>query len=275
MAETIPLPVKKEGEQSPPSSETPPTPETPVTPGQPIDTTGGVAGAGVPREEFEKLAQFLRDQQQVTQSLIQQNRELAARAARPAEPEVSEDQLNKQVWDKPYTMLQKMIREELSALGKPMNEILGDRRFEKVSKEYEDIWPLIEPTVRNFVDQAKAQGHEVNEQLISVAALSASGAYYRGRLPGVTPPPVRTETPAPVTPPGTPRAPVADPPFMRPSAPRTPNNGEPPKNKREYTEVERRLMRERRMTEEEWDFYISASPTDFLTKDKPKKEGAK
>jgi hypothetical protein len=91
----------------------------------------------------------------------------------------------------------------------------------------------------------------VNDQLLSVAALAATGAYHRGLLGPVLPSP--SPAPAPTPPPAAPaaRADMATPPHLRPSAPAVPGHERPTSPPlRDLTENEARLARERGMTKE-------------------------
>lgn len=263
-----------------PTPATPPTnqPPAPPTSGAEVVTTAPVTGEGVPKEEFEKLQKMIRDQGDLVRSLHLQNVELSRKMREPqapAAPQPTEAEANKAFWDNPTTSLRKMIADEMDRRVAPLNAALEetrvDKRFTNVAHEFADIWTDIEGEVRAAVAQAQAQGHQPDEQMIKVLALATSGAYYRGQLTN-KPKPAAPAAAAPAAPPA---PPAVDPAFLRPSAPAAPratNGGAAP---REFTEVERRLMRERGMSEAQWAALMDASPTDFLTIELPKKDGAK
>lgn len=240
-----------------------------------VDTTGGVSGVGVPKEELERFQMMMRDQTELAQSLMRQNAELTKRLNdRPSSTrEVSPEQDEKSFWDKPKSSLREMIVEELDARIKPLNDAFRmqerDKQLDKVKEKYADIWPAIERDVKASIETARSQGHDVNEQLLDFLALATSGAYYRGQL--ATKPNTTTTTRN-----GTPPVQTRPDPGFIPSAPPK-KIAEKEVVKREYTEVERRLMRERGLSEEAWDALQNASPTDFMTITIPgkKKEGVK
>lgn len=271
------------------SRQTPPTnpPAAPATnpPGGNVDTTRGAAGAGVPQEELERLRSLnaaqeaaLRDMHGQNTRLHQQMRDLDGRVKRVENPEPSVDDQNQEFWKNPVGVMNKLIQAELQKTVGPLNERLTrdssltayDRAKLNLKSQYSDIWDKIEPYVDQFVQQATTQGMEVNDQLMNVAALTASGAYYRNQIPGVTPgAPNPNPTPAPAVPPVAPPNPnpapptptsVFTPPHLRPSAPVIPGQEQQQVERRQLTENERRLARERKMTDEQYLDWLEVPP---------------
>lgn len=204
-------------------------------------------------------------------------RTLGQRVTKVENPEPSVDDQNQEFWKNPVGVMNKLIQAELQKTVGPLNERLTrdstltayDRAKLTLKTQYADIWGSIEPYVDQFVQQATSQGMEVNDQLMNVAALTASGAYYRGQIPGATPgAPNPNPTPAPVTPatppnpnpaPQTPAS-VFTPPHLRPSAPVIPGQEPQKVERRQLTENERRLARERKQTDEQYLDWLEVPP---------------
>lgn len=216
----------------------------------------------------------LRDQHRQLTELTQRQRSLDERVTRTEKgPEPTEADLNENFWKNPTGVLGGLIERELAKTVAPINERLNkisqsgqlteyDRAKLEIKKQYEDIWDQIEPHIDEWARGATAAGTEVNEQLLNLAALTASGAYYRGQLPGMTERP----TAAPAAPPAREPAPpgdrtVATPPHLRPSAPPVPGQDRPAaKEVRALTENEARLARERKQTPEEYLAWLEVPP---------------
>lgn len=238
-----------------------------------VDNPQPVPGSGVPAQEVERLRQLnaaqeqvLRDQNRKNAELTQRLRDMDARISKVETPAPSTDDMNAEFWKNPVGVMNQLIRDEMKKTVGPLNEQLSRQtqmsEYEKsklrLKAQYSDIWDKIETSVDNFITAASAQGVEVNDQLMDVAALTSSGLYYRGQLgekpvfPGSQPNDKRED---PVPP-----QPVFSPPHLRPSAPAIPG-AEPEKPQaRELTENERRLARERGWTPEQYLAWLDVPP---------------
>ncbi|HEX9430477.1 MAG TPA: hypothetical protein VF944_08880 [Candidatus Bathyarchaeia archaeon] len=261
-------PVKSAAELA--SQRTQPTSDPPAPPTEPT-----APGAGVPQEELDRAKQLIAAQDQVIRDMnaqiTQRMRGVDERVRKLEAPAPDADELNQEFWKNPIGAMQTLIQEELKRTVGPLNDFrvrtegasAYDRMKAGLKAQYGDIWPHIEGTIDSFVEQAVAAGNEVNNQLLGVAALAASGAYYRGQLPGVAAP---TTTPRPTPPqPPTTEPTVVTPPHLRPSAPTVPGTeAGTKKERRELTENERRLARERGQSPEQYLDWLDVPPEEVV-----------
>lgn len=250
-----------------------------------VDTTPKVPGAGVSAEELERLRSLnaaqeatLRDYHRQNTELVQRLRSIDDRVKRVETPEPSEAEMNQEFWKNPTGVMNRLIKDELNRTVGPLNERLSresamseyDRAKLKLKEQYSDIWDQISPSIDAFINQATSQGVELNEQLMNVAALTASGMLYRGQIPGVSP--VKKEEPNPTKEEGKP-ATVFTPPHLRPSAPMIPGAEPEKKEHRQLSENERRIARERRLTDEQYLAWLDVPPEEVVRSRIGKEEG--
>jgi len=251
-------------------------PATPATEGAAAPQPGAsvappVVPTGPTREQQLIAAQeaVLRDQQQVITRLQQSQRGIEGRVAAIESPGPSRDDQNQAFWKDPIGLMTNLIQTELKKTVDPINQYISGQRVEtaydrakgRLKTEYGDLWPTIEPEVDRFITAAAQSGNEVNDQLLNVAALAATGAYHRGLL-GPTSPQPSGAPPAPPTP-LTPAARIdmTAPPHLRPSAPVIPGHEREQKPEaRALTENEARLARERGQTPEQFLAWIEVPP---------------
>lgn len=274
-------PIKSgEGQSSSPKTPETSQPGAPATEGASVDTTTRQAGEGVPAEELRRAREIIEAQDQVIREQAQglaranqQGRELDGRMRRLEEgPPPSREQLDKKFWESPTTVLGEMISSELKKTVGPLNE-----RFQRVAEEteldkykknikaqYGDNWALVEPAIDQFVEAAQGQGVALSEQLVGIAAASAFGTLAlqgKVRIAGQPPEPKPADpSPRPAERP----AAVTTPPHLRPSAPQIPGKESDKPARRELTENERRLARERRMTEDQYLDWLETPPEQVI-----------
>lgn len=279
-----PIPGSVPGSQSPPTPGTP-NPNPPPT-DKSVDTPLKQSGAGVPEEELRRLRELnaaqeatLRDYHRQNTELTQRLRGLDERVKKvEAPPGPSEDEVNQEFWKNPSGVMSRLIKEEMARTVGPLNERLSqqtqmseyERTKQRLKAEYSDIWDKIEGSVDEFVRNASAQGVEINDQVMTVAALTASGMYYRGQIPGAPPAAPRASEPKkeeerPTT--------VFTPPHLRPSAPPIPGTEPAKKELRDLTENEKRLARERGMTTEQYLQWLDVPPEGVIASKIGRKEG--
>lgn len=282
-----PIPREKPDEGGDGAS--PRTPQTPDQPGQSIDRSGGAAGTGVPEEELERLRALAASQDGVIRELHQRNREQDRRLKEfdtrikgietPPTPKPSDEEMDERFWKQPGKSMREMIREELQATVKPLNEEISrlrgasvyDQMKEKLKGEYSDIWGQIEPGIDDFIRNATAQGNELNQDLVNIAALTMSGALYRGQLRDpATGQPIKPSAPrdgSPTPPAAEEERKVTTPAHLRPSAPKIPGREPPAKETRELSENERRLARERGWTDAQYLDWLDVPPEQVVHSD--------
>lgn len=219
----------------------------------------------------------LRDMHRQNAELTQRMREFDGRIKRVEAPPVSPADMNERFWKDPVGVIHEVITQELKTTVAPLNEFVSRTRSETaydrmkagLKEQYKDIWSRIEPSIDEFVRGAAEKGTEVNEQLLNIAALTATGALYRGLLPD-SPAPAAPSAPAPAAlAAGTPPPPsagtaVVTPPHLRPSAPAAPGHEAPRTETRPLTENERRLARARNQTDEEYLAWLDVKPEDVV-----------
>lgn len=187
-------------------------------------------------------------------------------------PEPDLNAQNAEFWRNPVGVIREMVKGEMAATVAPINERLragdtisvADREKAKMKIEYGPAWDRMEPFVDQFVKDASARGVEVDANLMNVAALAAVGIVVKRDGAAVFTP----AAPAPAPPNGQPPSPPApapapsmiSPPHLRPSAPAIPG-AEPDKPQiREFSENEKRLMRERGQTPEQYLAWLDIPP---------------
>lgn len=244
-----------------------PNPQSPPTEGQSVLP---------PTSEPTREQRLLAAQEQVLRDQSRQIAEMQGRLKKmetPPPPPVAD--LDRKFWESPTTAIQELIQNELKKTVDPINERLNgqasetafDRAKKRLKEEYRDIWDKIEPSIDQWARDHSAGGGELNDQLIDLAALTASGAYYRGKLgnspaPVAVPTPVSTPSPTPTP---APSGGIVTPPHLRPSAPVIPGHETPEKPQlRDLTENEKRLARERGQTPEQYLAWIDVKPEDVV-----------
>lgn len=220
-----------------------------------------------PSREQRLLAaqeQMLRDQAQQIKAM--QGR-LEKMEAPPPVPTADQD---RKYWESPTTVIKELLAAELEKTVAPINARLNtqtseseyDKAKKKLREEYKDIWDKIEPSIDQWSNGHIASGQPLTEDLLNIAAMTASGAYYRGKLGnGTIPMPAPAPAPAPTPSGGI----VTTPPHLRPSAPVIPGHESPaPAETRELTENERRLAKERGQTPAQYLEWIDVKPEDVV-----------
>lgn len=264
-----------------PSPTTPPTNQPPAPP-----TEGGAPaqpGASVtpptpqePTREQRLIASqeaLLREQQQELARLRQGQREIEGRVRTIENPPPSRESQNDRFWKDPVGVMNELIQSELKRTVEPINSYIAGQRTEtaydrmkaELRTQFSDVWPHIEREIDRFVQATAEAGNEVNPQLLNVAALAATGAYHRGLLSSGAESNGGTPPAPPATPPATPpvpaRADMSVPPHLRPSAPTPPGHERPQaQERRQLTENEARLARERGMTHEQFLDWLEVPP---------------
>lgn len=280
-------PVKPETSQGTPGTPVPSAAELASRGTQPTNhpsapaTEAPVSGASVQPAQQEPTAEqrliasqeaLLREQARNLASMQQRLRGIEERqikAEEPAGPTL--EQQNADYWKNPVGIISELISKELKRTVDPINQRLQqgesvseyDRVKARLKLEYADIWDKIEPSIDNWASSATQNGQQLNDELVSIAALTASGAYYRGQLPGHARPGNPSPPAAPPAPPAPPSTgtEVLMPPHLRPSAPLIPGQDQPQKKEvRALTENEARLARERKMTNEQFLAWIDVPP---------------
>lgn len=263
------------------SASIPPTnpPAAQATEGQQAPQSGAsVAPPSTPAQptrEQQLIAaqeQVLRDQAQELARLRQSQRTIEGRVQAIESPGPTREDLNQEFWKNPVGIVANLIQSELKKTVDPINQYISGQRVEsaydraknRLKAEYGELWPTIEPEVDRFVQAASQAGNEVNDQLLNVAALAATGAYHRGLLGGGnngTPPSSSAPPATPPQPPASPRIDMTAPPHLRPSAPVIPGHERDQKPEtRALTENEARLARERGQTAEQFLAWLEVPP---------------
>lgn len=262
-------------------SSSPTTPQTNQPPSQ--ATEGGApaqTGASVsppastePTREQRLIASqdaLLREQQQELARLRQSQRGLEGRVQAIETPPPSREDQNARFWKDPVGVVGDLINSELKKTVDPINQMLHagraeteyDRMKKDLKGQFEAEWPYIEGEIDRFVTAAAEAGNKITPELLNVAALASTGAMARGLLPGpsnIAPAPSNGQPP--VTPPQAPRNDMTTPPHLRPSAPPAPSNERgQPTQRRELSENERRLARERNMSPEQFLDWLEVPP---------------
>lgn len=259
-------PPTKLNNNTPPSSETPPEiPPTNQPTDSPIDNSRYIS----------TLEETLREQNRHIQELTTKLSSTPEPVHR--EPEKTTEERRQEFFNDPVEANRRLIREELQSTVAPLVEFVnqlkgGTKTDELVNRFKNDVrfsgmWDNdVEAFVRNQVKNVSAD--QLNDNVFGTVVVSAIGMKATGILPkangnGFADPSSRN-TPAPAPNPNPTPMPTT-PPHMRPSAPPGPSgNPEGKKKARELTELERRLARERRMTDAEYLEWLEVPATDVV-----------
>jgi len=227
-----------------PTSQTPqdaPTEEQP----KPVELT--------PEEEFRRKEELYLDTIREQGQKLTELTELVRKRDEPPPPEASAEDFFKS----PVMQSRKIVREELDAAIKPLKDFIAefksgsaydrlkakfkaDPRFTEVFANYEAL-----------IDEAMSKNEPTDNAMLATIS-GIIGAASLGLLGGRAAP----STPA--------RPNVATPPHLRPSAPLPPSPPDGKPKQRALTENERRLARERSMTDEQYLSWIDVKPEDVI-----------
>lgn len=230
---------------------------------------------------YGRTIQAQRDELANTNKKVQDLDERITAATPPAPTDVSRA---KSYFDDPVGNTRQLIREEINAAIAPLKEfvqsVAPQTEYDRLKAEVKNdpiftkIFAAAEGHIDNQVRGAlrnQAPGSKPTLDLVKAAALAVAGAASMGMLPDVNmggngggngnPPPTPTNT----QPEG--QRPVYSPPHLRPSAPPAPagRNDEGPKY--EFSELERRIMREDGLTEEQFLAGMNMNARDVVKKD--------
>lgn len=189
--------------------------------------------------------------------------------SKPAAP--SKDDLNKQFWTDPTTVVRGMLDEMI----KPLTDFVGQTKattaYDRIKQElrndpsYARI--LNNPKAEAVLDQLMQSQKEINRDTVSLAIMSTAGAIAMGRLPDISlddkpanngggnNDTTRTQSQATT---------MTLPPHLRPSAPRAPDGTQTQVKLRELTENEERMRRESGMTHADFLGLIDLKPHEVI-----------
>lgn len=279
-------PPKPQG--TPVPSGSPPTPTPPTNPPGGQSTEGGaapVAGqsvtpappaakpeSGQPSREQQIIAAqeaVLREQAQQIRQLSEVTNRTAQAVERIQNPPPTAEEVNQRYWKDPVGVM----REEMAKMIDPLRNALGetrattelDRLKADVRKEYGDeAFSHMESSIDQLIGQAVRAGNPVTQELVGFTALAAYGNYARaketGRLPAAAP----AQPAAPTNGQPSAGAPVVTPPYLAPSAAPQPRADNGKQELRQLSENERRLARERGMTDEQFLNWLTVKPEDVV-----------
>lgn len=258
------IPTKEELEQQQeereqPTAETTPSsePSTSPTPDTPPTST----------DKEDERDSLLRQQMAIISSMRQQLDDLTQKSNAPPVPAApSQDDLNKKFWEDPVSV----IRHEMEAMVAPIKEQLGKTAKKDAYVELKDRFradprfKMVIEKAEPYIDQlmAKQQPTEANLQAV---IYGIRGAAALGDVPIQFDDPTPTPTPTPKK-----ADPSMLPPHLRPSAPQAPK-GEEKKQVRQLTELEKRLARENRMSDEEYLQMMELKPEEVVNYKKESK----
>ena len=177
-------------------------------------------------------------------------------------PEPTKDEANKKFWDDPASFIQEQLREAVKPLVQFKEVVESGTELDKIKKRLRANPKLAEildhPEAGPLVDNM-LNGQPINENVVRAAIYGVRGAIDAGDVPGIT-----------LTSSSERKEKVSDmlPPHLR-SSPPDPPRGQERKEKKNYTENERRLMRELKMTEEDWERENSFQPNEVAHYVKP------
>jgi len=237
-------------------------------------------------EKDRLLSVYGRTIQEQRDQLAQTDARVRDLETRTAPKPVSDADRNKGFFDAPVSTTRELIKEEVTAAIKPLTDFIqtfGPRtQYDQIKGDLmaDPKYATIFAKAGRYIDEAVARTPgAVTREKVAAAALSIYGAAAAGLLPEIdllTPAPSPAPAPAPPAPP-TPGAPVPSsmqPPHLRPSPAPGPSGPEHPKPAYEFSELERRMMRENNMTEEEFLAGMNMRPDEVVKKDAWPKRGA-
>lgn len=251
-------------DQSQPNNEEETQPSSPDSENQPDPNSSNPPASATDTENVTRYNQILEENLREQNRQIQQLQDQLARAtttpAAPAAPQPSDEEERQNFYNRPVATTRQMIQEELDRTIKPLTDFVqqmrGGTESEKIMSRLK-VDPRFAPhwdaAVENAVNSviARLSPDQINEQTIQSTIIQALGLKSIGQLAPVpgSPAPSAPPAPAPSNPPTNGNPPVSSPPHMRPSAPPGPNANQPVR-RRQLTENEKRLAREKRMTDD-------------------------
>ena len=242
-----------------------------TSPTEPVATTEPVVD---PRDEAIKqlsgvtrsaIAQMNKMQSQMDE--LNKRLETPPAAVIDSASDMSDEEAKNLLFNSPNKLLDKFrasINDDLKRTIAPLIEFTGTLRsetaYEKAKKAvaqdpaFKDVWSQIEP----YIDQALSSNPNVNMQTVQAAAYGIVGAAQLGRLEGFTlkrPDVTRKQD-------------ETLPPHLRSSAPPGPSEPKDTKKLRELTELEKRIARENRQTDEQYLELLEGDSMEFMKKKK-------
>jgi hypothetical protein len=203
------------------------------------------------------LQDLIRQQQEQIRILSQQRQQPQI----PRQPETPPDP--KEFYEKPHETIRQEVQKAIMPFAGFMQQMQRQSDIKKVCAYVANIpqYTAIFPHIRADFEAALEDLPELNQYAIQQTLQAAVGNYALRNINGqghFTLP--NAAAPAPAT-----SAPRNVPAHLAPSAPALHAPGAPAtKPKRQYTEQERRMMREWNMSEEEFDTYQTAAPHEVL-----------
>lgn len=190
----------------------------------------------------------------------------------PPKPEPSKEEINKQYWEDPVSVIEERIKKTVAPLLDMQEQFRKEREINRYLNVYKNdprfskIFSLIEPTVTKMLESSP----QLNDGIVQTAMLSAAGALAVGAIPGAALPtdnnnnrPQDNNNPPD-------KNKMTTPAHLRPSAPNAPVGNDNKPKLRELTESEERLRREYKMTKEEFIKYMEL-PADQVATYTPSK----
>lgn len=194
---------------------------------------------------------MIRDSTRAVQELRTELGEIRERTAPPGPSQTEQDQ---RFWKEPTKVITELIQGEMKRTVDPINarlqrsdsETALDRAKTNLKARFGEDYAAMEPLIDQFVANAAERGVAIDDAVLQTAAITAYGSVQFDRKMNPKPAaPVLAPTPEPVKP--------VTPPHARPSTAQIPGREAPAAaTTREFTENERRLMRERKMTEQQY-----------------------
>ncbi|MBA2704697.1 MAG: hypothetical protein H0U60_12700 [Blastocatellia bacterium] len=251
-------------DQNPPNDDLETQPSSPDSENQPAPNTSSPTASVTDTENVTRynalLEDNLRDQNRRIQELQDQLARTTTPPAAPASASRTEEEERQDFYNRPVATTRLMIQEELDRTIKPLTDFVqqmrGGTESEKIlnrlkgDPRFAPHWDMaVEQAVNGVI--ARLSPDQINEQTIMSTIIQAIGLKSIGQLAPVpgSPVPAPAPTPQPSTQPQNGNPPVTTPPHMRPSSPPGPNANQPPR-RRQLNENEKRLAREKRMSDD-------------------------
>jgi hypothetical protein len=254
------------------NDQNPPTDESETPPSSPDSTTQSPPNPSSPpasATESENVTRYnallednLREQNRKIQELQDELARVKQTPAGPAAPTRTEEEERQEFYNRPMAATRQLIKEELDRTIAPLTEFVQQMRGGseseriisklKVDPRFSSMWDAsVEQAVNSVV--ARLNPDQINEQTITSTVIQAIGLKAIGQLAPVAPSSAPASAPSPTPTPSTPaeNRPVVTPPHMRPSAPPGPSSNQRPA-RRQLNENEKRLAREKRMTDDQY-----------------------
>lgn len=247
------------------SQETPPTKIPPITP---IENPP----APVPAPNTDKYVKALEDALRDQQRQIQEFQNASTRKEPEAKTELSAEDARQQFFTNPLAVLNERdarllndMRETIKPLIEVAKSFRGDgtpygklkNRF-KANPQYAQL--LSDPLVEQAVDKIMESADPTDPNMLQ-AVLSAVGMKSAGMLGMLG---IEAPTPAPVSPSPNGNTIMTSPAHLRPSAPPLPNPASGKPAQRQLTENEKRICRERNMSEADFLAWMDVPPSQVV-----------